>query len=240
MARTAQLDLPLVMPSQAQKHVTVNEALVRLDAVAQLRVVSSVVQAPPEVSSDGTGYLIPSGSEGAWQGKAGRIAIWSNGGWVYLTPKTGWRAWDESLGGYRLFDGTDWMPDAIVASQGGAGTSWKVIEFDHDITPGGSNATSVAIPGQAQVLGVTGRVVVALEGAGLTGWRIGVAGSDDRYGTGIGKELNSVLVGLSGPPVTYYSPTQLLLTAEGGAFGLGRVRLALHLVQLVPPRLVQT
>ena len=36
MARTAQLDLPLVAPSQAQKHVTVNEALARLDAVAQL------------------------------------------------------------------------------------------------------------------------------------------------------------------------------------------------------------
>ena len=36
MARTAQLDLPLVMPAQAQKHVTVNEALARLDAAAQL------------------------------------------------------------------------------------------------------------------------------------------------------------------------------------------------------------
>ena len=36
MAKTAQLDLPLVMPAQAQKHVTVNEALARLDAAAQL------------------------------------------------------------------------------------------------------------------------------------------------------------------------------------------------------------
>ena len=47
MARTAQLSLPLVMPSQAQKHVTVNEALARLDAAAQLRVHSSRSRCPP-------------------------------------------------------------------------------------------------------------------------------------------------------------------------------------------------
>lgn len=41
MARTTQLGLPLVLPSQAQKHVTVNEALVRIDAATQLSVRSA-------------------------------------------------------------------------------------------------------------------------------------------------------------------------------------------------------
>jgi hypothetical protein len=65
-----------------------------------------------------------------------------------------------------------------------------------------------------------------------------VAGSDNRYGSGLGLALNSYLRGLSGAPVTYYADTPLLLTAEGGAFAAGTVRLALHLVELEPPQAV--
>jgi hypothetical protein len=230
------LDLPLVMPAQAQKHVTVNEALARLDAVAQLRVVSSVELEPPAAALDGASYLVPGGATGAWAGMAGRIAVRCNGGWVFVVPRAGWRAWDESRGGHQAFDGLGWVPDAVVVSPHGAGTTWKVVEFDHAVTTGATNVTAVAIPAQAQVIGVTGRVASALSGPGLTGWRVGVAGSDNRYGSGLGIQLNSHLVGLSGAPVTYYAPTPLLLSAEGGSFAGGTVRLALHLVGLQPPR----
>jgi hypothetical protein len=63
-----------------------------------------------------------------------------------------------------------------------------------------------------------------------------VAGSDSRYGSGLGIGLNSYLIGLSGTPVTYYEATPLLLSAEGGSLSSGTVRLALHVVQLEPPR----
>jgi len=238
MAKTAQLDLPLVMPAQAQKHVTVNEALARLDAVAQLRVISSAELDPPATAGDGASYLVPDGATGAWLGWAGRIAVWSNGGWVFMTPRAGWRAWDESRGGHQMFDGTGWVPDAVAVSPHGAGMTWKVMEFDHAVTPGSTNSTAVVVPSQAQVVGVTGRVVSALTGAGLTGWRIGVSGADNRYGSGLGIGVDSYLVGLSGSPVTYYAPTPLLLSAEGGVFAGGTVRLAMHLVQLQPPRAI--
>jgi hypothetical protein len=238
MAKTAQLDLPLIAPAQAQKHVTVNEALARLDATAQLRVISSVVGAPPAGAAEGAGYLVPAAASGDWSGKSGQIAVRSNGGWSYLAPKAGWRAWDESRGGHLMFDGSGWVADAVTVSAHGAGLLWKVVEFDHVIISGAANSTAVAIPNQAQVVGVTGRVVGAITGAGLASWRIGVAGSDNRYGSGLGIALNSYLVGLSGAPVTYYADTPLLLTAEGGSFGGGVVRLALHLVQLEPPRAV--
>ena len=236
MAKTAQLDLPLVMPAQAQKHVTVNEALARIDAAAQLRVVSAVTQDPPMVADDGRSYLVPQNATGVWEGRAGRIAVWSNGGWIYLVPKAGWRAWDESQGGALMFDGTGWVRDALVVAASGAGLIWKVVEFDHEVFPGASNLTSVAVPSHAQMLGVTGRVVSPLLGAGLIGWRIGVVGSDDRYGSGLGLGLNSYLVGISGAPVTYYDSTSLLISAEGGTLGSGTIRLALHFVQLEPPR----
>lgn len=235
MSRTAQLALPLVLPAQAQKHVTVNEAFARLDAAAQLRVVSFTQVAPPSSAVDGAGYVVPAGASGAWAGKAGEIAIWSNGGWIYLTPQAGWRAWDEARGASRTFDGTSWVANAVAVSAGGAATTSRVLEFDHSIASGGTNLTAVTIPAAAQVLGVTGRVLAAITG-GVTGWRIGVPGSNDRYGSGLGTAANSYLLGMSGAPVTYYAATPLLLSAEGGAFATGSVRLSVHLVELVPPR----
>lgn len=238
MSRTAQLELPLVLPAQAQKHVTVNEALARLDAVAQLRVVSSTMYTPPATADDGTSYLVPSGAGSDWAGMDGRIAVRSNAGWVFLTPRAGWRAWDESRSGPLAFDGSDWVADAIVTSPHGAGTAMRVIEFDHALSAGVTNATTMMIPSHSQVIGVTGRVLVAVSGTGVSSWRVGVAGADNRYGSGLGTAANSYLVGLSGSPVTYYSPAPLLLTAEGGTFASGTVRLAIHLLTLAPPRAI--
>ena len=106
-------------------------------------------------------------------------------------------------------------------------------------------ATAAADDTLVEVLTVRNRpaadlvaVLEPLAGPGLTGWSIGVPGSGDRYGSGLGIGLNSYLVGLSGTPVSYYAPTPLLLTAEGGTFVSGRIRLALHLLRLEPPRAV--
>lgn len=238
MSRTAQLELPLVLPAQAQKHVTVNEALARLDAVAQLRVVSSTLATPPAAAVEGASYLVPAGAGADWAGMEGRIAVRSNGGWVFLVPRAGWRAWDESRFGVLAFDGTGWVADAIVTSPHGAATAHRVIEFDHEIAPGTTSLTSAGIPSHSQVIGVTGRVIVPVSGAGVTGWRIGVAGAADRYGSGLGIGAGSYLVGLSGTPVTYYAPTPLLLSAEGGTFASGTIRLAIHVLTLEPPRAI--
>jgi hypothetical protein len=88
------------------------------------------------------------------------------------------------------------------------------------------------------VFGVTGRVLADITGT-LTSWRLGVSGSDDRYGSGIGTLAGSWLRGLTGTPLTYYAPTELLLTAEGGTFdGAGDVRLAVHYATIGLPRLI--
>jgi hypothetical protein len=236
MSKTAQLELPLILPAQAQKHVTVNEALARLDAVAQLRVITSTLSTPPASAQDGASYLVPAGAVGDWSGSDGRIAVRANGGWVFLAPRAGWRAWDESRAGPLVHDGSGWVADATVVSPGGAGTVARIVEFDHDFFAGTSNTTSVTIPTHSQVLGVTGRVLAAVSGAGVTGWKVGVSGSADRYGSGLGLGVNSYLSGLSGSPITYYARTPLVLTAEGGTFASGKVRIAIHLLSLEPPR----
>jgi hypothetical protein len=180
---------------------------------------------------------VPAGAARDPAPQGGQLAVRSNRGWVFVAPPAGWRSLVAAPAGFRACVGEGWVADAMPVSPGGAGTRLRVVEFDHAVTAGASNLTAVVIPSGAQVIGVTGRVVGALTG-GLSGWRVGVAGSDNRYGSGLGLALNSYLRGLSGAPVTYYADTPLLLTAEGGAFAAGTVRLALHLVELEPPQAV--
>lgn len=238
MSETAQLRLPLVMPSQAQKHVTVNEALTKLDAFAQLRLSSFTVQVPPDSPLPGESYAIPPQAEGAWSGRSGEIATFVNGGWLFTAPQAGWKAWDMQGGLMRTFDGVDWIEGAVTFGVGGSASQWMVTEHEHAVTPGTTNLTAFTLPAPALVLGVTGRVVVPMTGAGLASWKLGVPDSDNRYGSGLGIGLNSYLIGLTGSPLAYYSPTPLLVSGVGGALSDGVIRLALHYIEIRVPRAV--
>ncbi|MHA3914567.1 DUF2793 domain-containing protein [Halovulum sp. GXIMD14793] len=234
MVETYQFGLPLMQAAQAQKHVTVNEALARLDAMAQLRVVSSALTTPPGGAVDGAAYVVAGGGSGDWAGHGGEIAIWVNGGWAFISPKLGWRLWDEAAGVTAMFDGQGWVRDTVALSPGGAATQQRVVEIDHLLSAGASSTVVGAIPPFAQVTGVTGRVLQAVTGT-LTGWRLGVLGAEDRYGSGLGLGVNSYVLGVSGTPVTYYGATDLLLTSEAGDFAGGEIRLAIHVTMLRPP-----
>ena len=72
---SARLSMPLIMPSQAQKHVTVNESLVRLDALSQISLASITVTDPPIAAPDGLCHGIPTGATGAWAGQDGQMAL---------------------------------------------------------------------------------------------------------------------------------------------------------------------
>ncbi|WP_454850702.1 DUF2793 domain-containing protein [Rhizobium binxianense] len=89
--QTANLALPYILPSQAQKHVTHNEALQRLDAVVQLTVTDERAS-PPSAPAEGECYLVAAAAGGEWTGKAGQLAFRQDGVWIYLTPRRGWRA----------------------------------------------------------------------------------------------------------------------------------------------------
>ena len=235
MPTTVNLGLPLVMPAQAQKHVTVNEALVRLDAIVQLRVISTQIEVPPSGQGDGSAYIVPNSGHADWGGREGKIAVFSNGGWLYVDPQVGWKAWDDSRGCYLFYNGVSWVADAVVVSKGGAATTSEILEFDHYVYPGTTNETSIQIPDKALVVGVTGRVLERLVGEGLQSWRLGAQGSDDRYGSGLGTSVGSYVTGLTGMPLTYFGGVPLDLTAEGGELAAGKIRVAIHLQKLLPP-----
>ncbi|MEM9197138.1 MAG: DUF2793 domain-containing protein [Pseudomonadota bacterium] len=237
MTETPHFALPLLAAAQAQKHVTVNEALMRLDALAAMRLMSLDLTDAPASPGDGEAYVVASGATGTWTGHDGQLALWSNGDWMFLVPEPGWRVTDRSTGRLVLFDGADWIVDGHISSPGGAATLMRLVEVDHTLTAGATSVVAGAIPAATQVLGVTARVITAISGS-ATGWSLGVAGSTNRYGSGLGLGLNSYASGLTGSPLSYYSDTDLVISAEGGSFSTGAVRLAVHLVALQPPRSV--
>lgn len=111
---TPVLDLPLIAAAQAQKHVTHNAALMRLDALTQLACLSRTRTAPPPDPGEGDRYLVPDGASGAWSGWSGRVALFQDGAWTPLTPGEGWLAWivDEAALYVRI--GSGWRPQAAT------------------------------------------------------------------------------------------------------------------------------
>lgn len=234
MPETVHLRLPYLEAAQAQKHVTVNEALSRLDALACLSVLSRSSATPPASPAEGDRYIVATVASGDWAGGEGGVAIFLNGGWEVLPPAPGWRAWIADEGRETVFDGASWI-DASAAANG-AHLSVRIAMEDFQLPSAASAQTAALIPDRAVVIGVTARVIEAISGAST--WACGVPEAAGRYGTQIGTALNSELKGVSGSPVGYYSDTPLLIEAESGAFSAGKIRLAVHYLQLTPPLMV--
>lgn len=88
---SARLALPYLAAGQMQKHVTLNTALTRLDALVQTAVVSRTTQVQPAQPNDGDLYILPAEAEGAaWAGQAaGVLTRFEAGGWSAVTTAPG-------------------------------------------------------------------------------------------------------------------------------------------------------
>lgn len=105
---TPVLGLPLTAAGQAQKHVTVNEALLKLDALVQLRVLERNRDTPPVTPADGDRYIVGSVPTGAFVGHAGAVARFDAGAWDFLVPDVGWCAYVAAENALLAFDGAAW------------------------------------------------------------------------------------------------------------------------------------
>ncbi|MGB3831162.1 MAG: DUF2793 domain-containing protein [Mesorhizobium sp.] len=108
METTPNLQLPYIMPAQAQKHVTHNEAVRGLDAIVQLAVADRDLATPPATPEEGARYIVADAASGAWSGKSGQIAAFQDGGWAFFAPNEGWIAWVADEETALVFDGSAW------------------------------------------------------------------------------------------------------------------------------------
>ena len=233
MSETLRFGMPLLDAAQAQKHITVNEALLRVDALGAGRVESADLTVPPVGATDGEAYIVATGATGAWLGQDGNVALFLNGGWEFAAPFSGLTIWIESEGTIATFGAGSWIRGYAGGSAGGAATLSRVLETDHLLASATVSTTAAIIPDKAIVLGVTGRVIQAISGA--SSWSLGVAGSPDRYGSGYGVALNSFAQGLTSQPQSYFGATPLEITSADVAFTGGRILLSVHILELSGP-----
>lgn len=242
---TAHLALPFIMAAQAQKHVTHNEALRLLDGIVQLAVLNRDLTDPPADPADGARHIPASGAAGAWAGWAGSIAYWIDGAWMRILPAPGWLAWVEDEAQLVVWTGGAWIPVvdamgfiaqaaavAVAREASGATTGMAVLEETVTGLAGASVDSSIAIPNRAIVLGVSARTVTAVLGA--TSYDCGIAGEPSKFGGSLGVAVGSSNIGVIGPQA-FYAGTPVRLTANGGGFTGGAVRIAIHYLTCAAP-----
>lgn len=136
MDDTPRLSLPQIISGQALKHITHNEALMRLDALVQASVEASTLTAPPVSPLEGEAWIVPPSASGAWAGHGEEIAVFQAGAWTFYDPAPGWQVYDKASGTLCIFSGSGWI--AVAAT--GAGLPQLGINADADTT----NRLSVA------------------------------------------------------------------------------------------------
>ncbi|WP_206412839.1 DUF2793 domain-containing protein [Nitratireductor soli] len=238
MADTTKLQLPMIAADQAQKHVPVNESLVRLDTLVQMAVKDRDLTAPPGAPGDGDAYIPAAGATGAWAGWDLNVAVWSGGAWAKLAPRAGWLAFAEDEAQALIFDGAAWrtlaealglmaLAASTIVSQGPAGSANAIVVAEELLAglAGASVDSTVLIPNRAIVFGVSTRTVTAVTGA--ASYDCGLAGEQSKFGGSLGAAPGSTNAGVIGPQA-FYGDTAIRLTANGGDFTGGAVRIAIH------------
>jgi hypothetical protein len=116
MSTTPNLALPYILASQAQKHVTHNEAIRALDVLVQVAVADRDLGAPPGSPAEGDRYIVAAAATGAWSAHDGEIAAWQDAAWMFYAPAEGWMAWVADENVLLAFDGTAWIAAASAAA----------------------------------------------------------------------------------------------------------------------------
>ena len=129
---TTHLLLPYILASQAQKHVTHNEALRLLDAMVQLSVLDRDLAAPPASPADGDRHIVASGATGLWAGWDLNVAFWIDGTWMRLVPRSGWLAWIADEAAFVVWNGSAWVQ---VGGAGGTSFAASAFEIHDDADP---------------------------------------------------------------------------------------------------------
>ena len=203
--------------------------------------------APPAAPADGDRHIVAAGATGAWAGWDGSVAHHVDGDWLRLIPRPGWFAWNAAAGRPAIFDGAAWTP--AIAALGGSAlgaetvlargpslatttTTATVEEALVEGLAGPAVETALAIPAGAILLGVSVRVITAI--AGATAFHLGTAADPELFGADLGVAAGTVHAGPVAPaPVAAAIPIRL--TAVGGDFTGGAVRIAVHALRLQPP-----
>jgi len=107
---TPRLNLPYLAAAQAQKHVTLNEALAALDGLVQTAAVSRTTAAQPGAPADGALYILPEDRIGSdWSLHApGAVLRFEAGAWSALPLAAGGLVFVQDEGAFLVRAAAGW------------------------------------------------------------------------------------------------------------------------------------
>ena len=241
MTTSDRLGLPYIQPSQAQKHITVNEGFRMIDALSHLPVKSIGVNAPPSIPQTGDRYIVGSDPDGLWRGQVGALAIWDVDAWRFSTPREGWRAWDQSQKAFFVYDGTSWgevggsnstsapaasaAPEFILPLLPGFALHRDVFTYAFDVANLNVLTTTAIAPKNSLSLGITAKVIEPLDG--IEKWRMGTTGKNRNwfYAYGLLPTVGFETLGMADTVMRCREDTPVLITRETGSFRTGKIEI---------------
>jgi hypothetical protein len=126
----------------------------------------------------------------------------------------------------------DTASNVLALGPNGSSITLNAIEQEVTSLSGASVNAPMQIPPGALLFAVAARVVTAITGA--TSFSVGYSSSVGAFGSGLGIAAGSTNEGLIGPN-PFYSATSVVLTAAGGSFTAGAVRLSFMYLMFAPP-----
>lgn len=235
---TTNLQFPLLAADQAQKHVTVNESLLRLDALVQLAPKSVSYAVEPPSPDDGDIYILPPGKSGTHWGDMADWALvhYYNGVWDEIVPRKGFLAFVQDTAAIKYYTGTAWSDvTGVTASRASVNGGRLTLESGAPASETDQTAKTVVYftPDQHGEIGLHdgatawGLVAFTEVAIKLTDTKSGVTTNGSPVVTGL-SDATQLIAGMdvtgTGVPggatiASVDSPTQVTLSANATATG---------------------
>lgn len=114
---SARLGLPYIIASQAQKHLTHNEALAILETLVQPVVLDMAASEPPADPVEGDCVVVAEAATGDFAGKNDLIAAWIAGAWHFHAPQEGWTVVRADDGQIFVYGAAGWATPRAPSTQ---------------------------------------------------------------------------------------------------------------------------
>lgn len=162
--------------AQSQKHVTFNEAILKLDAFSQSSIIDRDLTAPPGSESDGDLYIVGASATGSWSSQDGNLALYVNGDYVFITPVEGMAFWVDDEDIFIIYNGASWSEitggggSATLTENAQTGTSYTLVIADApDVVVSLENAGAITLtvpPNSSVAFDVGTQIIIWQKGSG--------------------------------------------------------------------------
>lgn len=166
MTTTSHIGITLVEQAQAQKEVTVNEALVRIDALLNSGAKSRTTTTPPGSPASGDLYIVAASATGDWAGQDGKITYFDQI-WRFIVPNEGMLLWVNDEDTSYVYNGSSWIlqdgyivRSRVVTASGSV--SITTVDYLVIINKTSGAATAVSLPSSPAI----GRIFIIKDGKG--------------------------------------------------------------------------